>query len=62
MSVEIENMRSEVSFRQESGTRSRQQAGQPEAIDRDQLREIIRDLVREIMDEDIYTLFRTRGI
>ena len=61
MPVDIDNMRSEVSIQSASAHQS-QSATAPAAIDQDQLRETIRELVMEIVGDDIYSLFRLRGL
>ena len=64
MPVDIHSMRSEVSIQTDPGSSNAQSAGSypGNAIDSDQLREIIRDLVLEIIQDDLYTLFRMRGM
>ncbi len=62
MPVDIQTMRSEVSIQSAANAPSQNMSGPTTAIDEDQLREIIRELVMEIVGDDIYSLFRTRGI
>lgn len=61
MSVDIHSMRSEVSI-QPSSAGANTQGSAANAMDINQLREIIRDLVLEIIQDDLYTLFRMRGL
>lgn len=60
MPVDIDSMRSEFNFRS-ANAESAQDSG-PAAIDNDQLRELIRELVMEIVNDDLYSLFRIRGM
>ena len=60
MPIDIDNMRSEFNFR--SANTELGQDAAPAAIDNEQLRELIRELVMEIVNDDLYSLFRTRGM
>jgi len=62
MPVDIETMRSEISIQPVANTSEHNVSGPASAIDQDQLREIIRELVMEIVGDDIYSLFRMRGM
>ncbi len=62
MPVDIETMRSEISIQPVANTSEYNVSGPASAIDQDQLREIIRELVMEIVGDDIYSLFRMRGM
>ena len=61
MSVDIHSMRSEVSIQPSAGGENTQGSA-ANAMDINQLREIIRDLVLEIIQDDLYTLYRMRGL
>ena len=59
MAVDVETMRSEVNIQPAAQSTP---AGAAAPVDIDQLREIIRELVMEIVGDDIYSMFRLRGM
>ena len=61
MPVDIHSMRSEVNIQPSAGS-ANTQGGAANTMDINQLREIIRDLVLEIIQDDLYTLYRMRGL
>ena len=61
MPVDIHSMRSEVSIQPSTGG-ANTEGNTANAMDTNQLREIIRDLVLEIIQDDLYTLYRMRGL
>ena len=61
MPVDIDTMRSEVNIQSAAASQPQPEAA-PAAIDTDQLREAIREVVMEIVGDDVYSLFRLRGM
>ena len=60
MPVDIDTMRSEISI--QSAAEGSSAAAPPPGVDTEQLREIIREVVMEIVADDVYSLFRLRGM
>ena len=62
MPVDIDTMRSEVNIQSSSANSTGSTSASMTSIDEEQLREIIRELVLEIVTDDLYSLFRMRGL
>lgn len=62
MPVDIDTMRSEVNIQTSAANNSGSTSSSMAPTDEEQLREIIHAMVLEIVNDDLYNLFRMRGL